>query len=680
MWEPSFEELFDLSLDLLCIAGLDGYFRRVNPAFERAFGYSSEELLSRPFLEFVHPEDRERSRDAFDQLSRGLEVIRFENRNICADGSILWLEWSARPVPGERIFYGAGRDVTARKDAEQRLRQAQETVEADSDELRLLADEQAALRRVATLVAQTKSPAEVFATVTREVGLLSGADLARMERYEPDGTVTGVAGWSRSAEPELAVGTQFALKGVSIAALVWDTCRPVRVDSFADASGPIAEEARALGIRSSVGCPIVFAGRLWGVIAASSKSEAPFPADTESQMAEFTKLVTTAIANAESRDELRLHVKDQAALRRVATLVARGVPPTEILDAVAAEVGQLLGADWAAVHRLEPDGVVTVLASSGDVAPDIPVGAQAMLDDESLVASVLRTGRSDRMESYEGVPGPWAARAHELGLRAAVGAPITVEGRLWGVMIATWSQQGRSPAIDAEGRMANFTELVGTAIANAESRAELDASRARIVATADATRQRIERDLHDGAQQRLVSLALELRGAQAAVPPELGEHRAELARIAQGLTDVLDGLREIARGIHPAVLAEGGLGPALKTLARRSPIPVELDVRAEARLPAPVEVAAYYVVAEALTNAAKHARASVVHVAVEARDRIVGVAVRDDGVGGADPARGSGLLGLKDRAEAIGGTISLQSRPGAGTSLIVELPLDDQAD
>jgi signal transduction histidine kinase len=198
------------------------------------------------------------------------------------------------------------------------------------------------------------------------------------------------------------------------------------------------------------------------------------------------------------------------------------------------------------------------------------------------------------------------------------------------------------------------------------------------VATADATRRRIERDLHDGAQQQLVALALELRAAQAAVPPELGGHRAELSRVVDGLTGVLEGLREIALGIHPAILAEGGLGVALKTLARRSPVPVELDVQAEARLPEPIEVAAYYVVSEALTNAAKYARASVVRVAVEAGGRLLWIAVRDDGVGGADPARGSGLLGLKDRAEAIGGTLSLQSPRGKGTTLIAELPLDDR--
>ena len=216
-----------------------------------------------------------------------------------------------------------------------------------------------------------------------------------------------------------------------------------------------------------------------------------------------------------------------------------------------------------------------------------------------------------------------------------------------------------------------------TAIANAENLTELTASRARVVAAADETRRRIERDLHDGAQQRLVSLSLALQAAQAAVPPQLGELEGELERVAKGLAGVLEDLQEMARGIHPAILARGGLEPALKTLARRCTVPVELDVRGVARLPERVEVAAYYVVAEALTNAAKHAHASVVHVDVEAADHALGLRVRDDGNGGADPARGTGLIGLKDRVEALGGTITMHSPVGAGTSLRAEFPLPD---
>jgi signal transduction histidine kinase len=262
-----------------------------------------------------------------------------------------------------------------------------------------------------------------------------------------------------------------------------------------------------------------------------------------------------------------------------------------------------------------------------------------------------------------------------MGWRSSVGAPITIEGRLWGAL-AVVARSERPLPRDAERRVAEFTGLVATAIANAESRAELNASRARIVATADATRRRIERDLHDGTQQRLVSLALELRAAEEVVPAELHEHRATLARAADGLTSVLNELREIARGIHPAILADGGLGPALKTLARRSAVPVELELPSALQLSEGIEVATYYIVSEALTNAAKHADASVVRVAVELHEQLLRVSVRDDGRGGADPDGGSGLIGLKDRAEAMGGTMSLRSPLGAGTSLQVELPLD----
>jgi signal transduction histidine kinase len=288
---------------------------------------------------------------------------------------------------------------------------------------------------------------------------------------------------------------------------------------------------------------------------------------------------------------------------------------------------------------------------------------------------ILDSGRPGRIDSYENVVGSLARFLRGLGWRSAVGSPIIVEGGLWGVVgVASTTDRPLPP--DTERRLAQFTELVGTAIANAQSREELAASRARLVAAADASRRRIERDLHDGAQQRLVSLALELRQVQATVPADLGELRADLSRVVRGLTNVLEDLREIAHGIHPAMLAEGGLGPALKTLARCSAIPVELDLRVGDRLPEAVEVAAYYVVSEALTNAAKHALASLVQVTVETQDRTLHVAVRDDGVGGADASRGSGLVGLKDRAEAIGGTMSMESPRNGGTSMQIELPLD----
>jgi signal transduction histidine kinase len=291
---------------------------------------------------------------------------------------------------------------------------------------------------------------------------------------------------------------------------------------------------------------------------------------------------------------------------------------------------------------------------------------------------VFETGRPARIDSYADASGPVGVSARETGFRSAVATPIIVEGHLWGMMIAGSSVEQPVPA-DTEQRLASFTELVATAIANAESRAALAASRARIVAAADEARRRIERNLHDGTQQQLVSLMLELRAAEATEPSEAGELRAQLARTARGLGGVLEELREISRGIHPAILSRGGLERALRALARRSAVPVEVDLRAERRLPSHVEVAAYYAVSEALTNAAKHAHASVVHVELDAHDAVLRLAIRDDGIGGADPAQGSGLVGLSDRIEALGGALEVTSPTGSGTTLLIEIPLDGQS-
>ena len=546
------------------------------------------------------------------------------------------------------------------------------------DELTRLAEEQAALRRVATLVAEGASPDMVFDAVCAEVAQLVPADAAALTRYEDDGTLAVLGG--RTPTGYDYVGRRFAPEG-TISGLVSETRRPSRI-SYAEQPGSFAAAAaREMGWDSSVGAPITVEGRLWGVLAVVSTTNRPLPVDTERRLAGFAQLVATAIANTESREQLAELAEQQAALRRVATLVAQGARPAQVFQAVSAEVGRLLPADAVAVSRYGPDGTVTPLGEwtpTGDSEFGVLiVGERLPLERGTSAWLVFETRRPARVDSFEGAVGRGPDLARAAGWRSSVGAPIIVEGRLWGV-VSVGSKTDRLLPPETEERLGEFTELLATAIANAESHEELDASRARILATADATRRRIERDLHDGAQQQLVSLALELRTAQAAIPAEFDEHRAELSHVIDGLTGVLDGLREIALGIHPAMLAEGGLEPALKTLARRSPIPVELDVRAEGRLPEPVEVAAYYVVSEALTNAAKYARASVVHVDLQASERSLRVAVRDDGQGGADPARGSGLFGLKDRAEAIGGTISLRSPHGAGTSLQVELPLDNR--
>jgi signal transduction histidine kinase len=367
--------------------------------------------------------------------------------------------------------------------------------------------------------------------------------------------------------------------------------------------------------------------------------------------------------------------EEQSALRRVATLVARAAPPAEVFAAVTEEAGRLLGADLAHTFRYEPDDTVSVVAGWSRNGDDhLVVGSRYPPHPSMVTAVVLRTGRPARMDSYP-PSSPLAEVARQLGVRSTVGCPITVEGRLWGLIGVSSARPEPLPA-DTEARLTDFAELAATAIANAEARAELTASRTRLVATADQTRRRIERDLHDGAQQRLVSLALRLRTAAAAIPPEQDGVRQELAGVGAELDGVLDDLRELSRGIHPAILSEGGLGPALRNLARRSSVPVQLQVGMEGRLPERVEVAGYYVVAEALTNVAKHAGASLVQVEMDADDGLLRLAIQDDGVGGADATRGTGLVGLRDRVEATGGTLRVESRPGKGTRLLVELPTD----
>jgi signal transduction histidine kinase len=436
--------------------------------------------------------------------------------------------------------------------------------------------------------------------------------------------------------------------------------------------------ARAAGFRSAVATPIIVEGSLWGVVVAGSSLEQPLPADTEPRLASFTELLATAIANAESRAGLARLAEEQAALRRVATLVAQGTAPEGVFAAVTEEVGQLFPVDHAGLGRYEPDGSITVVSSWGSTVDRIPVGSRWSLEGKNPGMLVFETGRPARVDSFADVSGPLAVAVRETGVRSGIGAPIIVEGRLWGVIGAGSTLEQPLPA-DIEARLADFTELLATAVANAESRAALAASRARIVAAADETRRQIERDLHDGTQQRLVSLMLELRTAEATQPPEVGELTAQLARTERGLAGVLGELREISRGIHPATLSRGGLGPALAALARRSGLPVELDLRAERRLPAQVEVAAYYVVSEALTNVAKHAHASVVNVELDVHDAIVRLAIRDDGIGGAAPEQGSGLVGLSDRIEALGGTLHVTSPARSGTTLLIEIPLEGQS-
>ena len=539
-------------------------------------------------------------------------------------------------------------------------------------ELRSFADEQAALRRVATLVARRAPPQEVFGAVAAEAGRLLGAQHARVSRYDADDAATVVATWSSSGAAH-PVGTRAPLGGRNLYTAVFQTRRAARIDDYADASGPAADLARELGVRASVAVPVIAEGRLWGAVFVGSARE-PLPPDAETRLAGFTELAATAIANAEARVELRGFADEQAALRRVAVLVARSAPPQEVFTAVSDEAGRLLKVDYTVLSRYDADGLATIVGhwASTESGRPLATGLRLKPEGRNITALVLETGRSARIDDYGTASGAFADFARDWEFRASVGVPIRVEGRLWGIM-GVGSRIGPLPT-GTEARLAGFTELAATAIANAEAQAALAASRVRIVAAADAARRRIERDLHDGAQQRLVSLALYLREAQAATPPATVELAGRLEGAVAEVNGVLEELREIARGVHPAVLTKSGLRSALRALARRSAVPVSLDLQVTGRLAEPVEIAAYYTVAEALTNIAKHARASTVEVEVAADERVLRVCVRDDGRGGADPGRGSGLAGLKDRVEALGGEIFLDSPRGAGTTLRVELP------
>ncbi|OBK70856.1 histidine kinase [Mycobacterium sp. 1274761.0] len=367
--------------------------------------------------------------------------------------------------------------------------------------------------------------------------------------------------------------------------------------------------------------------------------------------------------------------EQQASLRRVATLVARGLPPAQVFSAAVLELSDSLGVANVALLRYTPDGAYIVVGARDERGnPIIAKGERLSLDGDTVASRIRRERRPARLDSFDGVEGTTAARIRGGGLRSAVGAPVIVDDKIWGALIVGCTSREPLPP-GTEESIGDFADLVSTAIANAETRAELTASRARIVAASDQARRRFERDLHDGAQQRVVSLGLELRGVEASVPPDLPQLREQISNAVCGLAAVAADLREISRGIHPAILSRGGLCPAIHALARRCPVPVTVDMNVHERMPEPVEVAAYYVVAEALTNAAKHAGASEIRVHASARSGNLHLVIGDDGVGGATVGGGSGLIGLKDRVEALAGRLDVVSPFGSGTMVTASIPL-----
>ena len=820
--QAELDRIFTMSQDLIAVADFDGRFTRVNPAAEEILGYTEEELVARPYIDLVHPADRDSTAAEADAIARGEPTVSFENRYVRKDGSVKVLDWTVTPDVENRLMYAVARDVTERRNAEA--------------EVERLADEQAALRRVATLVARDASQAELFTVIAKECAQLFGTEDIGIVRYESDRhqVVMASSGTFKAVFP---TGSHQPLGGDNAASLVFRTGRSARIDDYATASGPIAEAIRPVGLRCAVGTPIMVEGRLWGAMITGTSGEEPLPLETESRLGQFTELMATAIANSESRAqadrlteeqaalrrvatlvakeaplgevfaavavelanvvgdvdcslfrdegdgtasavalpgagtsagvrvgtrltidgdgviasalregrpcridddsapadagirsavgcpvlvrgrvwgamgaasfraeafppemetrvaqfadlvataianadaraEVERLAEEQAALRRVATLVAEGAPPAAVFDAVATQIEGLLGADGATLCRYESEEEVTIVAHRGLNAALLPPGTRTSHKGENLTSLVRRSQQPARVENYDVATGAAAELMSRSGVRASVAAPIVVDGRLWGVAIANWGGE-EAPSADSEERMAQFAGLLDTAIANADSRDQLTASRARLLTAGDDARRRVVRDLHDGAQQRLVHAIISLKLAQQAFRE--GDGTAE-SLVDEALENAEQGnaeLRSLAHGILPPLLARGGLRSGVDAMVGRLDLPVDVDVTS-ARFGEEIEASAYFFVAEALTNVVKHAHAGHAEVAASVDDGMLSVTVRDDGIGGADPG-GHGLVGIADRVVALGGRFEIESPAGGGTLLTANLPLSTGA-
>ena len=536
------------------------------------------------------------------------------------------------------------------------------------EELRSLAESQGALRRVATLAAQGAEPKSVFAAVAVEASRLLGVGAVSLISYDADTQmftkIFGTHG-NRSPVPD---GTTWPVEECPEGVLAVRTGQPARVDDWTKIPGELAARHRAEGFGQAVAAPIIVDGAIWGHIAAYGEANQILPPGCEMRLADYTHLMASAISNAQARDELRRLAEQQgAALRRVATLVAQQASPSTIFNAVAKEASQALRVPRVDVGRCHAHEPVTLLGSTAE--PDLGRNRTFSRSGQCIAAKVMEAERAARIDDWTMMPTQDAEAAAAEGFHSVVGAPIHVDGALWGV-IALLADEILPD--NTETRLTDFTHLVASSISNVHARNNLIASRARIVTASDETRRRIERNLHDGIQQRILILGLNLRAVQMKFPlrPEV---QAMLDEVTRDLENVLDEIRVFSQGLHPALLSRSGLGPSLRELARRSPVRVNLDAARCPRLPEPIETAVYYVISEALANAAKHSQASEISVTVVS-DGAVRATVADNGVGGAALDSGSGLIGLVDRVEALGGRFALDSPVGRGTTISIELP------
>jgi PAS domain S-box-containing protein len=663
--------VLDTTAQPIWVVDPDDRIRYANRAAVDALGYDGVEQLvgrrSHGTLHQRHPDGSPRAAAECPILLRRAtgETVRIdEDWLVRRDGSMFPVSYVSAPIamPEGRGAVVAFTDIGERLRAERSLREHEAA----------LAQERAALRRLTGVVTRGAELADVFAAIAREVAQVLGLTMVQIWRWEADGTGTVAGTWCARPQPYPA-GSNWAFDDPEIAALVQPirAGRGVRIQTFAEMGGATVDAVRQFGFRSAAGAPIIVAGEVWGMIAGTSDHES-LPDHIEDRLAEFTELVATAISSSASREQLSRLADEQAALRRVATLVARQAPPAVVFGAVAEEVGGLLRVEDTTIFRYEDDWTATVVADRGERDVPLPIGSRMSLAGESATARVRRTGRPARVDDFSNATGPLAEYTREAGIGSTVGSPIVVDGALWGAMIAA-TRSGEPMPRATESHMGAFTELVATAISNMQARSDLAASRARIVAATDAERRRVVRDLHDGAQQRLVHTLITMKMTRDALKKNPEKARPLLDEAVRQGEQAVAELRELAHGILPNVLTRGGLRAAVNALASRMPVPVENGVTV-GRLPNPIEATAYFVVAEALTNVAKHAGAQ--HAAVIARieDDTVRVEVRDDGVGGARPD-GSGFVGLADRLAVLDGRLRVECPADGGTHISAYIPL-----
>jgi signal transduction histidine kinase len=534
-----------------------------------------------------------------------------------------------------------------------------------------LAADEAALRRVATLVARQAPQGEIFGAIAEELTGLLGAGTQSAIFHPPDDSSTAVVVGGERLAAGVPMDAALLEEASPLTARVLRERRPARVDE-PSRSRRDAEQARKPLVRSTVGCPIVVQGRPWGAMLVARLAPDPLPPETEGRVSQFGELVSIAIANAEASAEGRRLFEEQAALRRVATLVAEGAPPSAVLDAVVVEVAQLLGAAQVGLARYESGQEISVLAMRGHDSSLVRTGMRLPLEGDNLSSRVLRSGSSARFDHRVEGQGRLAEVVRGNDISITVGAPIFVDGALWGMIGASWKGADRPPP-DSEERLTQFAQLVDTAIASADTRAQLTASRARVISAGNEARRRVVRDLHDGAQQRLVHAIVALKLTQRAVDEDPERVKVLLAEALSHAEQGNEDLRELAHGILPSVLTRGGLRSGVDSIVSRLDLPVDVEVT-RTRLPPDIEASAYFVVAEALTNVVKHSRAGTAKVVAVLDSGILRLEVRDDGIGAAN-AEGPGLTGIGDRVAALGGSLRIDSPPGMGTVLIAEVPL-----